>query len=133
MNKIIKNSDSNNNTMIILKGFLISIIVTLVLIFILAMIVSYTDFSEENIGAAIIGVTAISILIGTSISTIRLNKNGLLNGGAIASIYMLSLYIISSGIGTGFSLNLNAVIMMILGIIAGMLGGIVGVNLKFNK
>lgn len=54
----------------------------------------------------------------------------MINGGIIGFLYMISLYLLSSTLGTGFSLNTNAIIMMILGIIAGMIGGIVGVNIR---
>lgn len=99
-----------------------AIIITLISILIFSIIMSYTEFKEENAPLVIIGISAISILVGASISTINLSKNGMLNGGLIGFIYVAVLYLISSSIGTGFSLNLNSVIMIILGIIAGMVG-----------
>ena len=131
INKINENNlNMNNNMFIILKGFILSIIITLVSIFAFACIVTYTDFSEQTVAPIMIGITAFSILIGTSFSTLKLNKNGLLNGGLIGILYMISLYLLSSTMGTGFSLNANAIIMMCVGIIAGMIGGIIGVNVK---
>lgn len=120
----------NESTKVIVKGFSISIIFTLILLFVFAIIMSFTEFSENNITPVIIGVTAISILIGTSISTLKLNKNGMIMGGVIGFTYIFTLYLISSIVGTGFSLNSNAIIMIILGILAGMMGGIIGVNIK---
>ena len=108
----------------------ISVIITLITIFLFAFIVTYTNFPETAIASVIIGITTFSILIGSSISSVKLNKNGMLNGGIIGFLYMIFLYLISSSLGTGFSLNLNAIIMMIFGIVAGMIGGIVGVNIK---
>lgn len=113
-----------------LKGFSISIIITLISIFIFAIIITFTEFPENSITSVIIGITAFSIFIGTFVSTVRLNKNGMFNGGMIGFLYMFSLYLISSGLGTGFVLNINSIIMLILGIVAGMIGGIVGVNIK---
>lgn len=135
MNKVIENvnSNMNNNIFIIVKGLVISIITTLISIFILACVLSFSDFSESNVPIAIIAITSIAILISTSISTIKLNKNGMINGGIIGLLYMFCLYLISSTLGTGFILNANAIIMIILGIIAGMIGGIVGVNIKIKK
>jgi len=48
----------------------------------------------------------------------------------IGGVYIFILYLISSILSTQFSLNMYSVIMMVIGIIAGAIGGIVGVNLK---
>ena len=47
--------------------------------------------------------------------------------------YILSIYIISSIVQTGFGLNMYSIVMMVLGIVSGMVGGIVGVNLKMKS
>ena len=62
--------------------------------------------------------------------TIKIKKNGIVYGGIIGIIYIIGLYIISSIVTTGFSLNMYSIIMIILSILAGMIGGIVGVNIK---
>ena len=130
MNKLIDNTKYNNSLMIIIKGIIISLIITLSSIFILAIILTYSNLSENFISPIIIGVTAISILIGTSISTIKLSKNGILNGGIIGGIYIILIYLISSIINVGFEVNMQSIIMIIASVIAGMIGGIVGVNIK---
>lgn len=123
MNKVIESGIGINRTMVtIIKGFVISIIISLISIFIFAIVVSYTDFSENSVAPVMIGITALSILIGTSISTLKLNKNGIVNGGIIGLLYITTLYLISSTIGAGFGLNINAIIMMVLSIVAGMIG-----------
>lgn len=124
MNKTIVNTSTemNKNAFTVVKGLSISIIITLVSIFIFAFFITYTEFSESGIASVIIGITAFSILIGTFISTLKLPKNGMINGGVIGFLYMFSLYVISSGLGAGFEINVNSVIMLILGVIAGMIG-----------
>lgn len=130
MNKVLDNANYNNNMIVIAKGIIISFIITLIAIFILAAILTYSDLSENLISPFIIGITAVSILVGTSISTIKLSKNGILYGGIIGLIYILLLYIISSITSVGFGFNAESVIMIIASIIAGMIGGIVGINIK---
>ncbi len=131
MNKVIENAniDKDSNLFVILKGLALSMLITLISIFFFALILTYTNFPEKNIAPVIIGITAFTILICTSISTLKLHKNGMINGGIIGFTYIIVLYLLSSILSVGFSLNLNAVIMMILGTIAGMIGGIVGVNI----
>jgi len=119
-----------DNTINIFKGIISSILITLILLFIFATVLTYSNIQESTIPIVTIVITAISIFIGSSISTIKISKNGILNGGIIGFIYIFLLYIISSIIQTGFSLNIYSIFMIIAAILAGMIGGIIGVNIK---
>lgn len=114
----------------IAKGLALCFFVTIVGIVIFSILLTYTSISENTIGPVLIILTAISILIGTSISMIRVPKNGMVYGGIIGLIYILILYLLSSIVGTGFSLSLSSSIMIICAILAGAIGGIIGVNRK---
>lgn len=67
---------------------------------------------------------------GSSFANMNIKKNGILNGGIIGGTYILILYIISSLLNWNFGLNMQSVIMILVGIIFGILGGIIGVNKK---
>lgn len=114
--------DNRNNFMNIFKGIVISFALTLILLLLFSIILTYTNINENTIAPVIIVITVVSILIGSSISTIKIRKNGIVNGGIIGLFYILSLYIISSLVQTGFSLNVYSIVMIILSIIAGMIG-----------
>ena len=116
--------------MVIIKGIVISFILTLISVFIFSIVLTYTNTPESTIFPVIAFITAISILIGSSVSTIKINKRGIINGGAIGLIYILILYLLSSIITTGFMVNLNTIILIAAATLAGMIGGIVGVNIK---
>lgn len=121
--------EKNNSTPIkIVKGLIISFLVTLITIFIFSVILTYTNVSEAIIPAAIIVLTFISILIGAIISMKNTAKNGLINGAIIGGTYVILLYIISSSLNTGFALNGYTIGMIISGIISGIIGGIIAVN-----
>ncbi len=122
--------ESRNNFMNIFKGIIISILITLILLFLFSIILTYTNIGENVIPAVIIIATVISILIGSSISTIKIKRNGIINGGIIGLVYILGIYLISSIAQMGFGINVYSIIMIILSILAGMIGGIVGVNIK---
>lgn len=126
----INESEFSKNIIRILKGSITAIILTLILLLIFAMLLTFTSIPESTINPVIITITAISILIGSSISTLRIKKNGLLNGSFVGLIYIATIYLISSITGTGFSINLYSIIMIVLSILAGMIGGIIGVNIK---
>ena len=118
------------NTKNILKGAGIALISTVILLLIFSIILTYTNVNENTIAPVIIIVTAISILVGSSIGNIKIKKNGIINGGLIGGTYILTLYIISSILDWKFGLNMQSLIMIVVGIVFGILGGIIGVNKK---
>lgn len=125
----IRGSKFSKNAIRIFKGSITAIIVTLVLLLIFAILLTYTSLQENVINPVIIVISGISILVGSSISTLKIKKNGMLNGSLVGLIYITTIYIISSITGTGFGLNIYSIIMITSSIIAGMIGGIIGVNL----
>lgn len=114
----------------ITKGIIVSYIITIVLIIVFSFILVKTNISEQSTNTVIIIISSVSILIGTSISTIKLKKHGIINGIIISSIYMLILYIFSSILNQNFLININTILMLSIGIILGIFGGIIGVNIK---
>lgn len=129
MNKL-ENTEMKANIIRILKGSITAIVITLILLFIFSIILTYTSIKESAMYPVVIVITAVSILIGSSISTLKIKKMGLVNGALVGLIYILTIYVISSITGLGFALQLQTIIMMLAAIGAGMIGGIIGVNLK---
>lgn len=129
MDNLDKN-ETKENLIRIIKGSGIALGITILSLFIFAILLTYTNIQENTMITVVIIITAVSILIGSSLSTLRIKKNGLLNGALVGVIYILLIYIISSLTGSGFSLNIMSIIMLVSSIIAGMIGGIIGVNLN---
>ena len=128
---MVKVSENNSNSVVrILKGSIISIITTLILLIIFSAMLTYTNINENTIPTVIIICTALSILIGSQIATSKIKRNGILNGALVGIIYIAFLYIISSCITKNFSLNNYSIIMMLVSILIGGVGGIIGVNRK---
>lgn len=125
------NSTKENKNMIkIIKGSIISIILSMIFMMFYAILLSNTNISEDTMETVLIIISGISILIGSSLSTKKLKKHGMLNGGIVGLIYMMFLYIVSSIILMNFKLNLNAIVMTSVGILTGMIGGVIGINVK---
>lgn len=114
----------------IIKSILFSILLTLILLFVYATLLSYTNIPENTMGVAITSISSISILIFSIICMLKIKNNGIINGGIIGFTYMIIIYILSSLVQTGFNLNLYSIVMIISGTLCGMLGGIIGVNIK---
>ena len=123
-------NSNNKSFMNILKGLGISFIITFIFLLILSIVLTYTNVSENIISPTIIIITALSILIGSSISNVKIKKNGLINGAIIGGVYIILLYLFSSIFSMQFSLTIQSVIMIITGIAFGILGGIIGVNIS---
>lgn len=121
-------SESGNNIKKIIKGSIISIVITLIGLVIFASLLTYTSIAESAIPAVTIIITIISILIGSSLCMSTVRKNGIINGILVGLIYIAFIYILSSIIEGNFALNLKSIIMIIGAIIAGAVGGIIGVN-----
>ena len=135
MEKVIKNnviteeSEMKKKIVSIIKGCAISIILSIILLTIFALLLTYTTISENTIVPVVLTITGISILAGSTVSSRKIKKNGLICGGAIGLIYILFLYLASSICFAGFSISMYSIIMLIVGIITGVIGGIIGVNI----
>ena len=121
--------EKNKNIVNILKGTVISILLSLILLTIYSALLSFTNISENTMTTVVLVITGISILLGSSMSSINIKRQGMLNGGLVGLIYVLLIYLLSSIFLAGFQFNLNSIIMIAVGILTGMIGGIIGVNL----
>ena len=70
----LNNSEVFQNIKRIMIGCIISIILTLILLLIFSIILTYTSISENTQKPVIIVISTISILIGASISSFKLKK-----------------------------------------------------------
>ena len=86
MEKIEKTTRSTSNFVKILIGSLISLIISIVLLLVISIILTYTDVSENIITTSVIIISALSIFIGSIISAININKNGIINGSIVGAI-----------------------------------------------
>lgn len=135
MNIIKKTIKDNNmkergNIFYIIRGSVISIILTLIALIIFSVILANTQISENTMKPVITVISAISILIGSIVSVSKIKKMGIVNGAIVGGIYIIIIYVLSSIISSNFSINLSSLILMVASIIAGILGGIIGVNIK---
>ena len=115
----------------ILKYVLLALLISLIGILIFSVLLSYTNISENYINPVTTAITSLSIFIGSLLISRKTKKTGLINGLLVSSIYILIIYLISSILNWNFSINLQSIIFIIVNILCGLVGGIIGVNLKF--
>lgn len=123
----------NNNIVKVMKGSIIAFLISIMLLFIFASLLVYTNIQENTIKPVVIIISIISILVGSSLSSIKIKRKGIVNGALVGTIYIMVIYILSSICFVGFELNLESIIMIISSIISGMIGGVIGVNIDSKK
>ena len=126
--KEIPQDGARGNIVRILKGSGFAIALTLVLLLVYSCLLTYTSVNENTMPAVIIVVSALSILVGSFISSLNIKKNGLTNGSLVGLIYIFFIYLISSIVSGNFSFNIYSIIMIVASVVAGAIGGIIGVN-----
>ena len=70
---------SNSNLIKIIKGSAIAIVLSLMFLTIYAAILSFTSVAETTMVPVVLVLTGISILIGSSMSSISIKKQGIIN------------------------------------------------------
>ena len=132
-NIVAEESEMKKKVMAIIKGCLFAIILSIILLTIYALLLANTTISENTMMPVVLTITGISILMGGTISSRKMKKNGLIYGAVVGLVYVLTLYVASSISMVGFSLSANSFIMLGVGVITGIIGGIIGVNLVAKK
>lgn len=98
------------------------------LTFILSVILAMTDL-KEDLPAYTFGIHAMSILAGGMMGGKKIGRKGWYYGGLCGLVYSISIIFIAFlAYDAGFSLY--ALMLIVLATVAGMLGGMIGVNLK---
>lgn len=129
MENLEENNTANKFTLWI-KGIILSMGLTLIMILILSIVLSLTNIKESVIMPTVIFISSLSILIGAFSISRKIENKGIVYGSLLGLIYMMILYLISSIMSFNFSFNVNSIIMIVFGIIGGAIGGILGINLK---
>jgi putative membrane protein (TIGR04086 family) len=117
--------------MLIGKGVFVSIITSLVCTFFLSVISLVTEntYIDNYMQYVMVGVTMISIFIGSVYATQQAESRGLIIGVLIGLIYVLI------SVGIGMEISQESISLLVLankfmaGIAVGILGGLIGVNL----
>lgn len=128
----VKVQKKNNTILLIGKGVLLSITVSLLCTVFLSLVNLATDSLniDKYMQYIFVGITMLSIFIGSVYATQQAESLGLVIGVMVGLIYVL----ISAAIG--MNLNQESLSLLIFtnkfiaGIAAGALGGLVGVNLS---
>ena len=116
-----------------LKGAALAFVISVILLLICAVIMTYSPIPDGASRGVTIAVSAISILIASVVVARRSRRQGWLSGASCGLLYAVLLYLFGSLIMLDFSITLSTAIIFGLGFLLGAAGGIIGINTKKRK
>ena len=117
-----------NGLFSILKGVGAAMLVSLILSVIFACVLRFAPIPDKAIYPVTQTIKAISIVLGALAFT--RGEKGWLKGGAIALLFTALSYLTFSAIGGNFSLSWLLLAELAFSLLAGILGGIIAVNIR---
>lgn len=120
---------NKKNNEFIVQGLLRAIIITVIMLLIFAVILTFKDIGEKISSIIYLLITILSIMYGTIYAVRKINKKGWLIGLVISIIYMAIIYIISIVSGNTLTFGTDRFIRIFLALILGILSGMLGINI----
>lgn len=114
----------------IASALLMAYAITIPVLFILAAILTFTDFPEKYTTIAVMLATLAGLFIAGYNAGTRNEKSGLVKGAVTGAAYMLILYLLGSIVFKDYHLNQHAIVMILTGLLAGTVGAVIGANRK---
>ncbi|MBQ8165192.1 MAG: TIGR04086 family membrane protein [Clostridia bacterium] len=124
-------SDSRSRLFYLIRGVVISLIITLPVILATAGAAYLTDFPEEYISPVAFAAIILSIVLSAFFSSAWQKNCGWSNGTLIGGIYMLFIIVLKSCLEDRICADKDSLTMLLFGILLGSLSGYAGV--KFMK
>ena len=112
------------------KFLIISFIAALILLCLTGVIFAYTNINDSLINIFVFVIIVITNLLGSTMLSHKIKRRGLLVGLIFGLLYFIIIYLISVIFYTGFFVNKDVGLYLLLTSIAGIIGGIIGVNIR---
>ena len=116
-----------------LKSLIISTVIgyllSLILLFILSIVITYTNLNENLSIYLVRAVTYISVLVAGFYAAGKITDKGWLSGLVAGGCYSIILIIISSVLKKN-QIGFDNILQLVICIVTGIVGGIIGINTK---
>lgn len=116
-----------------LKGLAVAIVFTVAVFAVAALLIAYTNVSENSIPVISVATETIGACISGYSTAKSLGRKGFLTGLLSGVSYILIIWIIAALAGSGFYFNKHFFSMLALSTLGGAIGGVLGVNLTRKK
>lgn len=114
----------------ILKGSLIALCFSLILVLVFAFLLKFTDVPDSIITPVNQVIKGVSIFLGVFIGLKRSKELGLVSGLLIGFIYTIVAFLVFSALSASFSIDVTLLTDIVFGAIIGAICGIICVNIK---
>lgn len=114
----------------ILKGIALAYIVTLIMMLIFSLFLTYTSLKESMIPVLNTIIMIGSIVLGSIYLTLKVGEKGWLNGMIIGVLYFIILLLLNKLIINDLNLSIFSFTKLLISIVTGIIGGMIGINLK---
>ncbi|MBQ7986355.1 MAG: TIGR04086 family membrane protein [Clostridia bacterium] len=112
----------------IFTGTFLSLLISLVLVFVLAIIVYFSNISDRTVSSIIFAISCLSVFLGALILARNIASGGLLNGLVLAGIYFAVLLLISILANGTVGVSMGNFLRLLSILASGGLGGVLGIN-----
>ncbi len=112
------------------KFLILSYVIAIVLLSLSAVIFAYTNINDSLINIFVFVIVVITNLIGSTLTSRKIKKRGLLIGLLFGIIYFLIIYLLSAIFYTGFFVNKAVGLYLLMTSVSGIVGGVIGVNIR---
>lgn len=119
-----------NYPITLLKGVALSFSITLILIVLLAIILTYTSLSEGVTPVVNSIIMILSIALGSIYMSLKVSEKGWLNGAIVGLLYVIILIILGSAFNNDYKFDSFVLLRIIISVVTGAVGGMIGVNLR---
>jgi putative membrane protein (TIGR04086 family) len=113
---------------VILRGLFLAFTLSLVILVICTLLVSYSPMPEFVVPYIVFGGALLSILLCSTYVGKRVDEKGWLRGGIAGFLYVFILVILGLFLPTGSAMSANIITKLFLGFAFGVVGGILGIN-----
>lgn len=112
----------------ILKALLLSTASTAVLLVILAAVCTAVDLDNSVVRIITFAVSVICVFLWTLLSAKGVDRGGMIHGGITGILYGAVFVCLSAVCSGGFAFTSHTATMLFAVLLAGILGGVIGIN-----
>lgn len=113
----------------LIKALVLSVIITLALILIAALVIKIFNVPGEYIPIINQIIKSVAILVG-ALAFLREKGGGFIRGTILGIAYIVVTYLMFSAMNGSFGLSLSVLNDLALGVVSGFISGIIAVNVR---
>ena len=117
----------------IFTGTFLSLLISLILVAILAVVVYFSNISDRAVTSVIFAISCLSVFFGALILAKNIESRGLLNGLILSGVYFAILFVVSLLANGSVALSFGNILRLLSILATGSLGGILGINTKKER